>query len=106
MRPIERPPFYAVAVYPALLATSLGLVTDPDAQVLDCNGAPITGLYAIGNDMASVFRGLYPGPGATIGPAIAFAYRAATHAAKRPGARRQATRCADPYLSDGTEQAT
>jgi hypothetical protein len=38
---------------------------------------PIGGLYAVGNDAASVFAGAYPGPGSTIGPAIAFAYLAA-----------------------------
>ena len=34
------------------------------------------GLYAVGNDMASLFRGVYVGPGITLGPALVFAYRA------------------------------
>ncbi|WP_245570225.1 FAD-binding protein [Bradyrhizobium ottawaense] len=33
------------------------------------------GLYACGNDMTSPMRGIYPGAGITIGPAIVFAYR-------------------------------
>ena len=36
----------------------------------------IEGLYAVGNDMASLFRGVYVGPGITLGPALVFAYRA------------------------------
>ena len=43
-------------------------------------GKPIPGLYACGNDMASVMAGSYPGPGTTLGPAIVFAYRAVMHA--------------------------
>jgi predicted oxidoreductase len=48
--------------------------------VLGGDGQPIPGLYACGNDMASVMAGSYPGPGTTLGPAIVFAYRAAIHA--------------------------
>ena len=54
----------------------VGLATDGDARVLDDSGAPIAGLYAVGNDMASFFRGVYVGPGITLGPALVFAYRA------------------------------
>jgi succinate dehydrogenase/fumarate reductase flavoprotein subunit len=45
--------------------------------VLDANANPIPGLYACGNDMASIMRGTYPGPGITLGPALVFGYRAA-----------------------------
>jgi succinate dehydrogenase/fumarate reductase flavoprotein subunit len=78
--PLARPPFYALAVWPADIAVSTGLATDADARVLDSDGKPIPGLYACGNDMASVMAGSYPGPGTTLGPAIVFAYRAAMHA--------------------------
>ena len=78
--PIALPPFYAVAVFPADIAVSTGLATDSDARVLDTAGQPIPGLYACGNDMASVMGGSYPGPGTTLGPAIVFAYRAVMHA--------------------------
>ena len=78
--PIVQAPFYALAVWPADIAVSTGLSTDADARVLTAGGAPIPGLYACGNDMASVMSGSYPGPGTTLGPAIVFAYRAAMHA--------------------------
>jgi 3-oxosteroid 1-dehydrogenase len=45
--------------------------------VLGGDGGPIAGLYACGNDMASVMRGHYPGPGITLGPGMVFAFRAA-----------------------------
>lgn len=77
---LATPPFYAVAVWPADIAVSTGLATDADARVLSADGAPIPGLYACGNDMASVMGGSYPGPGTTLGPAIVFAWRAAMHA--------------------------
>lgn len=78
--PILTPPFHAMAVWPADIAVSSGLATDKDARVLDTEGRPIAGLYACGNDMASIMAGTYPGPGTTLGPALVFAYRAAMHA--------------------------
>lgn len=81
LAPIEQPPFVAQAVWPADISVSAGLATDADARVLDGSDAPIPGLYACGNDMASIFMGTYPGPGTTLGPAITFGYRAAMHAA-------------------------
>ncbi|HEY6860351.1 MAG TPA: FAD-dependent oxidoreductase [Pseudolabrys sp.] len=78
--PVATPPFYALAVWPADIAVSTGLATDANARVLGNDGKPIPGLYACGNDMASVMAGSYPGPGTTLGPAIVFAYRAAMHA--------------------------
>ena len=76
LRPIAEPPYYAVAVYPSTMGTCVGLSTDGDARVLDGEGRAIEGLYAVGNDMASLFRGVYVGPGITLGPALVFAYRA------------------------------
>lgn len=81
MRPIGPGPFYAVAVVPADLACSAGLAGDANARVLGQEGQPIEGLYACGNDLASIFKGTYPGPGTTLGPAITFGYLAAMHAA-------------------------
>lgn len=78
--PLTAGPFYAVAVYPADIAVSTGLSTDADARVLAQDGKPIPGLYACGNDMASLMSGAYPGPGTTLGPGMVFAYRAAMHA--------------------------
>jgi 3-oxosteroid 1-dehydrogenase len=78
LRPIGPGPFYAVAVYPADLASSAGLAVDSDGRVLDGLGAAIEGLRACGNDAASIFAGTYPGPGTTLGPGIVMAYRIAT----------------------------
>ena len=79
---IETPPYYAMAVYPSTLGSSVGLKADANGRVLAAGGAPIPGLYACGNDMASIMRGHYPGPGITLGPAMVFAYRAAMAIAK------------------------
>jgi succinate dehydrogenase/fumarate reductase flavoprotein subunit len=74
---IEAPPYYAMAVYPSTLGSSVGLRADADGRVLTEMGEPIPGLFVCGNDMASIMRGHYPGPGITLGPALVFAYRAA-----------------------------
>lgn len=83
-------PFHAITVWPAEIAVSAGLATDPDARVLGADGRPIAGLYACGNDMASVMGGAYPGPGTTLGPAAVFAYRAVMHARGRASIARAA----------------
>ncbi|WP_346656613.1 FAD-binding protein [Bradyrhizobium sp. IC4061] len=68
-------PFVALPIVPATLGTATGLATDSYGNVLDAQGNAIQGLYACGNDMTSPMRGIYPGAGITIGPAILFAYR-------------------------------
>lgn len=72
--PIDRPPFYAVRVWPGDIGTAAGLKVDPKARVLDARGEPIAGLYACGNDMNSIMAGTYPGAGITLGPALTFGY--------------------------------
>jgi len=74
---IATPPYYAMAVYPSTLGSSIGLKADADGRVLTAAGEPIPGLFVCGADMASIMRGHYPGPGITIGPAMVFAYRSA-----------------------------
>jgi succinate dehydrogenase/fumarate reductase flavoprotein subunit len=81
LRPIAHGPFVAMEVWPAEIGTSTGLMTNADAQVLDSQGQVRDGLYAVGNDMASIMMGTYPGPGTTLGPGLTFGYRAAMHAA-------------------------
>jgi succinate dehydrogenase/fumarate reductase flavoprotein subunit len=81
--PLVTAPFYGLEIWPADIAVSTGLSTDANACVLDKARRPIPGLYACGNDMASMMRGSYPGPGTTLGPGIVFAYRAAMHASGR-----------------------
>ena len=75
--PIDTPPYYAMAVYPSTLGSSVGLRADGDGRVLNAMGEPIAGLFACGNDTASIMRGQYPGPGITLGPALVFGYRVA-----------------------------
>jgi succinate dehydrogenase/fumarate reductase flavoprotein subunit len=79
--PIARGPFYAVKVVPGDLGTFAGLKTDADARVIDENGNVIPGLYAAGNDMASIMGGNYPGGGITLGPAMTFGFIAGRHLA-------------------------
>ena len=74
--PIDQPPFYAVRVDPGDFGTQGGMVTNCDAQVIRETGEIIPGLYAIGNCSAPTLP-CYPGPGATLGPAMTFAYQAA-----------------------------
>jgi 3-oxosteroid 1-dehydrogenase len=81
---IDKPPFYAVRLYPGDLGTKGGLVTDEIGRVLAEDGTPIKGLYASGNTTASVMGRRYPGPGVTISPALTFSWLAMTHAAGRP----------------------
>ena len=79
--PIERPPFYALKVWPGDLGTMGGLLIDEHARVLRKDGSVIRGLYAAGNNTASVMGRTYPGPGSTIGPAMVFGMIAGRHAA-------------------------
>lgn len=79
--PLDQPPYYGVRLVPGDIGTFAGLKTDASARVLDKDGRPIAGLYAAGNDMASVMGGTYPGAGITIGPALTFGYIAGRHLA-------------------------
>lgn len=81
LAPIEKAPFYAIPIYPGDIGTKGGLTIDQYARVLDENGNPIGGLYAAGNCSAAVMGESYPGPGATIGPAMTFSYIATDHMA-------------------------
>ena len=78
--PIEQPPFYAFPIYAGDIGTCGGLVTNAQARVLDANGQWVEGLYAVGNNAASVMGGSYPGAGSTLGPSMTFAYVAALDA--------------------------
>lgn len=71
---MKEAPFYAVRVLPGDLGTYHGLATDAQTRVLNHENQPIEGLYAVGNDTASIFGGSYPGAGATLGPAMTFGY--------------------------------
>jgi succinate dehydrogenase/fumarate reductase flavoprotein subunit len=82
LAPIAAGPYYAVEVVVGDLGTFAGLRADRHSRVIDENGRPIPGLYAAGNDMASIMGGNYPGGGITLGPALTFGYIAAKHLAQ------------------------
>jgi succinate dehydrogenase/fumarate reductase flavoprotein subunit len=94
LAPLEKGPFYAVRVVPGSFGTFAGLATDKHARVLDRADEPIPGLYAVGNDQASVMGGHYPAGGINIGPAMTFGYIAGRDLAGSPdrGQRRAAGR--------------
>ncbi|HGA2320820.1 TPA: FAD-dependent oxidoreductase [Pseudomonas putida] len=83
LAPLTKAPFYAIRIHTGDLGSARGLVTDTNANVLNRSGAPIAGLYAVGNDMNSMMNGTYPGPGITLGPALTFGWLAASHIAER-----------------------
>ncbi|WP_244931653.1 FAD-dependent oxidoreductase [Nocardioides sp. W7] len=73
LTPCDQPPYYAARFVLSDLGTKGGLVTDPAGRVLREDGSTIAGLYASSNSAASVFGGVYPGPGAPLGSAMVFA---------------------------------
>lgn len=77
--PIAEGPYYAIPIYPGDIGTKGGMLTDVNGQVVSKTGGVIPGLYAVGNCAASVMGSKYPGAGATLGPAMTFAYLAAKH---------------------------
>lgn len=79
--PIDKAPYYAIAVVPTPLATVFGISTNEHAQVVDTDGAAIAGLYSAGNDAQSVMASEYPGAGTQVGSAMTFGWVAARHAA-------------------------
>ncbi|WP_235889221.1 FAD-dependent oxidoreductase [Maritimibacter alexandrii] len=80
LAPIKDGPFYAVRVIPGSIGTFAGLRTDRHTRVLNETGEAIDGLYAVGNDMASVLGGNYSGGGITLGPGMTFGFIAGQHA--------------------------
>ena len=81
MAPLIKAPFYAIPLLPGDLGTKGGLKTDINARVLDESGGVIEGLYAAGNNTASIMGKSYPGAGGTIGPAMCFGFIGAETAA-------------------------
>jgi 3-oxosteroid 1-dehydrogenase len=83
LAPLDRPPFYAVAIFPCDVGTCGGLLTDEHARVLTEAGQPIPRLYATGNLTASLMGRHYLGAGASIGPTCTFGYVAMQHLAEQ-----------------------
>lgn len=80
--PIGKGPYYALKILMGDLGTFDGIKTTPAGQVLDDQGQAIAGLYAAGNDRASVMGGSYPGAGITLGPIMTFGYITGKHLAQ------------------------
>lgn len=80
----DQGPYYAALATGGTLDTKGGPKTNSNGQVLDNQDKPIPGLYGVGNCVASASGKAYWAGGATLGPIIAFAYRAANQANKEP----------------------
>jgi succinate dehydrogenase/fumarate reductase flavoprotein subunit len=78
-------PYYAALVVSGTLDTKGGPKTDTHGRVLDGRERPIPGLYGVGNCVASASGRAYWAGGATLGPIIAFSYRAANAAHAEAG---------------------
>jgi predicted oxidoreductase len=77
-------PYYAALVTGGTLDTKGGPKATPDGQIVDDMDQPIPGLYGVGNCVASPSARAYWAGGGTLGPIIAFAYRAARAAHREP----------------------
>lgn len=81
MYPIaDKGPYYAALVCGGTLDTKGGPRTTSEARVLGDDGTPIAGLFGVGNCVASASGRAYWAGGGTLGPIMAFAYRAANAA--------------------------
>ena len=78
LAPIVKAPFYAMRIEAGDFGTLGGLDTDTSARVKKADGGVFEGLFAVGNCSAAILP-TYPGPGATLGPAMTMAYQAARH---------------------------
>ncbi|QPC80941.1 FAD-dependent oxidoreductase [Phototrophicus methaneseepsis] len=76
--PISEAPFYALKFGPALLTVVGGLDIDTNMRVLNAEGNPVPGLYAVGNCSGSLYGEDYPIqiPGNSHGRALTWGYLA------------------------------
>ncbi|MQG94621.1 FAD-dependent oxidoreductase [Pseudomonas sp. MN1F] len=79
--PVGDGPYFAVKVVMGDLGTFDGIRTSVVGEVLDGERRAISGLYAVGNDRASIMGGNYPGAGITLGPIMTFGYITGRHLA-------------------------
>jgi hypothetical protein len=74
VQPIKDPPFVGYRVRAGVFGTRGGPVVDENAQIVDWENRPITGLYGAGNAIAHPFASAYPGGGGTLGPCVTFGH--------------------------------
>jgi succinate dehydrogenase/fumarate reductase flavoprotein subunit len=79
--PIGEGPYYTLKLLMGDLGSFDGLTTDTVGRVLGRDSQAIPGLYAVGNDRASIMGGNYPGAGITLGPIMTFGYITGRHLA-------------------------
>jgi len=84
LAPLQQGPYYAIQLFIGDIGTFAGLPTDVAGRVLYPDGKAVPGLYAVGNDAASIMGGSYPGAGITLGPALVFGYALGSHLASMP----------------------
>ncbi|HTU03570.1 MAG TPA: FAD-binding protein [Candidatus Sulfotelmatobacter sp.] len=77
---IEKPPYYAIALYPCLLNTQGGPRRNTKAQLLDAFGRPIPRLYSAG-ELGSMWGLVYQGAG-NIGECVVYGRIAGKNAAQ------------------------
>ena len=92
-------PYYAALLVGGTLDTKGGPKTDTNGRVLDDNSTPIPGLYGVGNCVASASAQAYWAGGATLGPIIAFAYRAAHAAHSEPAQHNRDVHAATDHVA-------
>jgi len=85
--PVQNGPFYAVKVIMGDLGTFDGIQTSVVGEVLKDDGSAIGGLYAVGNDRASIMGGNYPAAGITHGPNMTFGFVTGNHIADQAGVK-------------------
>lgn len=83
--PITQPPFYAYPAKSLMTTTYCGVKVNPDAEVIDVEGAVIPGLYAVG-EVVGGFHGAAYMTGTSLGKGAIFGLHVARRAAARAGA--------------------
>jgi succinate dehydrogenase/fumarate reductase flavoprotein subunit len=82
MGPVDKPPYYAMPLYPGGPNTKGGVRSNAQRQVLDWDDVPIPRLYTAG-EISSVFQFAYQG-GGNLAEGITFGRLAGRNAAAQP----------------------
>ena len=59
LRPVRKPPFYAISMAGSVLVSDGGIRVNGDMQVTDKDYTPIPGMYAVGNDASGLYGDTY-----------------------------------------------